>query len=117
MLTKLSGMTEHQRAVWTMSSPVSSAYDDGMQEFCRTVHTSEQHKEASASRTDRDKMDLAKIATKLEQHSPFSDEVTLCSIITGINADEDANTQDLFIVGRNTVNKMEGQSVFSYSHK
>ena len=25
--------------------------------------------------------------------------------------------QDLFIVGRNTVKKMEGQSVFSYSHK
>ena len=62
-------------------------------------------------------MNLAKIATKLEQHSQFSDEVTLRNIITGINADEDVNVQDLFIVGRNTVKKMEGQSVFSYSHK
>ena len=101
-----------------MSSPVSSTYNYAMQEFCRTVYTtSGQHKEASASQIDRDKMDFAKIATKLEQHPPFSDEVTLRNIITGINADEDVNVQDLFIVGRNTVKKMEGQSVFSYSHK
>ena len=62
-------------------------------------------------------MNLAKIAAKLEQHSPFSDEVTLHNVITGINAEGGVNVQVLFIVGRNTVNKMEGQSVCSYSHK
>ena len=29
-LTRGSGMSEHQRAVWTMSAPVSSAYDYAM---------------------------------------------------------------------------------------
>ena len=49
-LTRGSRMTEHQRAVSTMSSPVSFAYNYTMQEFCRTVYTtSEQHIEASAS--------------------------------------------------------------------
>ena len=44
---------------------------------------------------------------------PFSDEVTLRNIITGINADTNVSVQNLFIV----VTNMEGQAVFSYSHK
>ena len=63
---------------------------------------------------------LGKLATNLEQHSPFSDlskETTLRNIITGINADKDVNVQYLFVVGRDTVNQMKGQSVFSYSYK
>ena len=65
----------------------------------------------------RDKEDLAKFAAKLCQHSPFSDEVALRNIITGINADTNVNVQNLFIVGRDAVTKVEGQALFSYSHK
>ena len=69
-LTRGSGMTEHQRDVWTMSAPVSSAYNYAMQEFSNTVHTTiEQHKETTASQMERDRADLAILATKLEQHS------------------------------------------------
>ena len=39
------------------------------------------------------------------------------NIVTGINADKDVNVQDLFIVGRDTVKHMEGQSALSYSYK
>ena len=89
-----------------------------MQGFSEAAYiTSEQHKEATASRIERDRSDLTKIAAKLEQHSPFSEEVALRNIITGINADGDVNVQDLFVVGRDTVKHMEGQSVFSYSYK
>ena len=111
-------MTEHQRAIWTMSAPISSAYNFAMQDFNKTVYTtSQQHKEAIASRMERDRADLIKLATTLEQHSPFSEETTLRNIITGINADKDVNVQDLFVVGRDTVQQMEGQSVFSYSYR
>ena len=111
-LTRGSGMSEHQRAVWTMSAPVPSAYNYAMQEFCETVHTtSYQHKMA------RDKEDLAQLAAKLDQQSPFSDEVALRNIITGINADTSVNVQNLFIVDKDAVTNMEGQAVFSYSHK
>ena len=57
------------------------------------------------------------LAAKLDQQSPFSDEATLRIIITGINADTNVNVQNLFIVGKDAVTNMEGQAVFSYSHK
>ena len=66
---------------------------------------------------ERDRADYAILATKLEQHSPFLKETTLQNIVTGINADKDVNVQYLFIVGRDTIKHMEGQSVFSYSYK
>ena len=117
-LTRGSGMSEHQRAIWTMSSPVSSAYNFAMQEFCEMRYTtSEQHKESTTARIVRDKEDLTKLATVLGHYTPFSDETTLRNIITGINADDDVNVHDLFTVGRATVTKMEGQFIFSYSHK
>ena len=79
--------------------------------------TSDQHKDASAPRMARDKEDLAKLAAKVDQQSPFSDEVALRNIITGINADTNVNFQYHFIVGKDAVTNMEGQAVFSYSHK
>jgi hypothetical protein len=89
-----------------------------MQEFCDMQYTtSEQHKEATAARIVRDKEDLTKLATMLGLYTPFSDEMTLRNIITGINADDDVNVHDLFTVGRDTVSKMESQLIFSYSHK
>ena len=39
----------------------------------------------------RDKEDLDKLAGKLDQQSPFFDEVTLRNIITGIHADTNVN--------------------------
>ena len=55
--------------------------------------------------------------TKLEQYSPFSEDASLRNIITGINAADDVNVQDLFIVGREVVKQMEGQPVFEYSYR
>ena len=75
--------------------------------------TSDQHKDASASRMARDKEDLA----KLDQQSTFSDEVTQRNIITGINADTNVNVQNLFHRGKDAVTNMEGQAVLSSSHK
>ena len=117
-LTRGSGMSEQQRPVWTMSAPVSSAYNYAMQEFGETVYTtSDQHNDPSAPRMARDKEDLAKLAAKLDQQSPFSGEVVLRNTITGINAGTNVNVQNLFIVGKDAVTNMEGQAVFSYAHK
>ena len=74
-----------------------------MQNFNNKIYTtSEQHKEATASRIQRDTADLEKNYTKLEQYPPFSEDASLRNIITGINADDDVNVQDLFIVGRSS---------------
>jgi hypothetical protein len=117
-LTRGSGMTEHQRAVWTMSAPICSSYNYAMQNYTNTAYTtSEQHKEATTSRMERDTKDLGKLSSKFDEYTPFSEETTLRNIITGINADKDVNVLDLFDIGNTTIRKMEGQSVFQYSFK
>ena len=62
---------------------------------------------------------LAKLSTKLEKHSPFSEGQALWNIITGINTDteSDANVQDLFGVVKEAVKQMEGQAIFSYTYE
>lgn len=82
-LTGGSGMSEHQRAIWTMSSPVSSSYNHAMQDFCGMQYTtSKQHKKATTARIIRDKDYLTKLASVLELYTPFSEEITLRNIIT-----------------------------------
>ena len=111
-------MSEHQRALWTMSSTVSSSYNLAMQELTMNSYTTgEQHKEFSTSRINRDEADLEKVAVKLDSYSPFSSDKSLRNIITGVNANEDVNVQNLFAIGNDTVKMMDGQSVFSYTHK
>ena len=83
----------------------------------RSYVTSELYKELSASRLKRDEIDLGKSAEKLDSVTPFSTVESLRNILTGINANEDVNVQDLFEIGRDIVQEMDGQSVFSNSHK
>ena len=117
-LTRGSGFNEHQRTLWTMPRPVTSAYNHAMQEFIQVVYTtSEQHKESTYARVNRDKADREMLIEKLADFSPFTGDATLRNIITGINANDDVNVDDLFAVGNSTVKTMEGQSIFSYSHK
>jgi hypothetical protein len=89
-----------------------------MQEFSQMVYTtSEQHKESTYARMNRDKADREMLIEKLADFSPFTGDATLCNIITGINANDDVNVDDLFAVGNSTVKTMEGQSIFSYLRK
>ena len=48
----------------------------------------------------RDKADLSKVAEKLDSFTPFPADESLRNIITGINASEDVNVQDLFEIGK-----------------
>ena len=108
-LTRGSGMSNHQRALWTMSVPVSSTYSEAMQNFTG--------QRATGSRVRRDNKHLEKIADKLQAFSPFAAEASLHNIITGVNTNEDVNVYDLFTIGKETLAKMEGQLVFSFSYR
>ena len=116
-LTHGSGMTEQQRAIWVMSSTVSSLYNLAMQEFTgNSYSSSEQHKEMLPSRTCRDEADYDKVASELNKFSPFPDDESLHNIITGVHAHESVNVHDMFTIGTDIVEKMDGQSIFSYSY-
>ena len=89
-----------------------------MQELTTNSYiTGEQHKELSISRVSRDEADLVTVATKLDRFTPFSDDKSLCRIITGVIANETVNVHDLFTIGNDVVKNMNSHSVFLYSHK
>ena len=101
-----------------MSSTGLSVYNLAMQEPTeRSYTTGEQHKELSGSWVTRDEVDCEKVEEKLDCFTPLSADESLRNIITGINANEDANVLDLFEIGKYIVEMMDGQSVFSYSQK
>lgn len=117
-LTRGSGMTEEQRALWTMSSPVSSEYNIALQDFNNhSFTTNEQHKEGTEARMKRDQSDLEKLKEKLNSCSPFSADPTLRNIVTGIVAEDGVNVDDFQTVGRQIIEKMIGQPVFTYTCK
>ena len=67
-LTCGSGIYEEQRALWTLASPTSAEYNIAIQEFMNmNFSTSEQHRDSTKAREDRDLVDLEKISTKLTE--------------------------------------------------
>ena len=117
-LTHGSKMTEEQRALWTMSAPITSEINIAMQDFNDlTYATSEQHKEATPARIERDAADLSKISTKLNAFSPFSSDPSLRNIITGVVAQEDINVHEYASVGNEIIKRMVDQPVYSFSMK
>lgn len=117
-LTHGSGMTEEMRALWTMSTPITSEYNNAMQEFNDlTYTTSEQHREASKPRIKRDRSDLEKIKAKLSICTPFSSDPSLKNIVTGVVAKEEVNVHVYETVGNKIIEKMVGKPVFGISFK
>ena len=93
--TRGTGITEEQRSLWTMSTPITSQYNHAMQECNELSYTtSEQHKEATQARVQRDSSDLEKLKTSLAVYSLFSQDPTLRNIVNGVVADGDVNIHE-----------------------
>lgn len=117
-LTHGSGMTEEMRALWTMSTPITSEYNNAMQEFNNlTYTTSEQHRESTEARVKRDHADLDKIKETLFTCTPFSPDSSLRNIVTGVVAKEVVNVHEFETVGTAIVEQMVGKPVFGISFK
>ena len=73
---------------------MSSSYNLAMQELTTNSSiTGEQHKELSTSRVSRDEADRVTVATKLDRFTPFSDDKSLCHIVTRVTANDSVNVQ------------------------
>ena len=89
-----------------------------MQEFNHLSYTtSEQHKESTEARINRDSSDLSKISSKLIACTPFSQEPSLGNIVNGAVAKSDVNVHEFESVGRKIMEKMIGQPAFTFSFK
>lgn len=101
-------MTEEMRALWTMSTPITSQYTSAMQEFNDLTYMSnEQHREFTEARMNRDHSDLEKIKEKLSICSPFSPDPSLRNIVTGVVAKEEVNVHEFETAGNEIIEKME----------
>ena len=100
-LTRGRGMTENQRLLWLLSMPSCAEINFTMQKLTGTLYqTSEQHKESCSSRKKRDIEDTFKILAALKEWNPFSQDLTLHSIVNGITADDKVNVHKAKDVGQ-----------------
>ena len=115
-LTRGRGMTENQRLLWLLSMPSCAEINFTMQELTGTLYqTSEQHKESCSNRKKRDIEDTFKILAALKEWNPFSQDLTLHSIVNGITADNKVNVHKAKDVGQAIIESMVGKNVYELS--
>ena len=99
-LTRGRGMSEIQRLVWLLSRPACTEVNVALQEFTGVqFSTSEQHKDMSKTRQERDVSDTEKLIAFLSSRPPFSKDSSLHSIDTGVCASEYVNADVAMSVG------------------
>lgn len=117
-LTRGKGMTELQRNIWTMSMPVLASVNDLMQKLTGLEYSSsEQHVTATAARIKRDTKDLLTFLEFLLENCPFTSSTELRSIGSGLIAQKGVNAEDAKAVGELILQRMDGQSVESFSFR
>lgn len=103
-LTRGRGIGEAQRAQWILSMPACADYNSAMQELTGVGHfTSDQHKEASHARKERDRKDTLAILEYLCDRNPFTSNVSLRNIETGVVAEPDVNVDKAENIGTRTL--------------
>jgi hypothetical protein len=101
-----------------MSKPITSEYNNAIQEFNNLAYTTrEQHKESTDARVKRDSSDWSKISSKLIACTPFSPDPSWKNIVSGVVATADVNIHECESVGRKIIDNMIGQPAFTFSFK
>lgn len=114
-LTRGKGMTELQRVTWLLSMPKCSEINNSMQELTGVSHfTSEQHKDTTEARIERDNSDIRKLVGYLQNRNPFTGDFSLRNIATGVTAVCAVNVDNAFEVGMKILRKMHGKGVTQF---
>lgn len=117
-LTRGSGMTESQRLVWLLSTPACAQINCAMQDLTSVTYaTSEQHKDVSKARLERDMSDTLEVLEYLKPRSPFGENPTLHSIASGIKADAAVNCDRAQEVGEKIQAEMVGKTITQHTFK
>ena len=117
-MTRGRGMSDAQRARWLLSMPACAEMNSAMQEFTgKTYETSEQHKECSTARVERDNKDRDIVVQFLRERNPFTDEPSLRNIETGALAEKHVNVDKAKVVGQSILDDIENKKVLEYSFK
>ena len=96
------GFTETQHLIWVLSSPACAEVNSAMQDFTGEIFTtSEQHKETSKARMDKDTSDVQNLLQYLAPRNPFSTSgpPNLRNFATGVTAHATVNCDTATHVG------------------
>ena len=118
-LTRGRGMTEVGRALWVLSMPACADISYAMQELTGELFVnSDQHKEAAATRIERDGKDRNTLLNFLRERNPFNnDEPQLRNIETNAIGDKNVNVDKAKAIGQTIIKGMEGKKVTDFSFK
>lgn len=117
-LTRGRGMSEIQRTVWVLSMPARAEVNFAMQDLTGVRYqTSEQHRENSQARQQRDIKDTAEILNIFTLHDPFGSDSTLHNIISGVVAGEEVNVDEAKSTGNVIIKSLTGKSVHDFVFK
>ena len=116
-LTKGSGISEHMRSIWILSTPLSAEYNLVMQRLTIMEYTtSVQQKSVTKSCVERDRKDFSQLLNKDQSLDDLSAErVPLINICIGIEVDRDVNVHEFEKAGQIIIDGMVGKTTFDYS--
>jgi hypothetical protein len=117
-LIKGSGIGESQRALWLLSMSSCAEVNQAMQDVTDVgFYTSEQHKEETKARQERDQKDVLSIIDVMKDRSLFAGDADLRNIETGVGADHSANEDNAKGVGDKIIKSMEGRNILDFNFK
>ena len=79
--------------------------------------TSEQHKEATTARIRRDMDDVTKLIESLEKTNPFTKNLGLRNIATGVTAMSHINVEKAYSIGEQILKQMTGKTLKYHTFK
>ena len=111
-------MTETQRLVCLMAHPVCAEVNNAMQQLTGIQYNiNEQHKDLTKARQGKCMTDSCGLLEFLESRNIFSDNCSLRSIATGINAVIGVNVDTANDVGEKILTSMAQHKVLQHSFK
>ena len=117
-LTRGTGMSELQRAIWVLSRPACAQVNICMQHLTGVHHnSSEQVLDMSVSRQQRDFKDTESIKLFLNERNPFAVPEILVNIATGVHAGPEVNVEQAHELGEDILRKMNERRASEYSCK
>ena len=101
-----------------MSMPSCAEVNSAMQNLTGVMyHTSEQHKETTKARQERDYKDTNELITFLSQRNPFNPDPSLRSITSGVVTEDNVNADKAKEVGGKILSSMAGKNVHDHSFR
>ena len=101
-----------------MAMPACAEVNKMMQDVTEVnYNTGEQNEDMSVTRQDRDWKDINTILRYLSDRNPFTSDIGLHSISTGVHAHNSVDVDQAKTVGNAILDDMKGQCVMEYTFR